>query len=68
MLTKDGERDGCQRAALEFSSDGGGDWALARPASGVWAGAGSKPHLVVKFKVSNDPHFADAATNVVGLR
>jgi transposase len=33
----------------------------------IWAEAGLKPHLVAKFKVSNDPHFEDKVTDVVGL-
>src|SRR5919109_5406910 len=33
----------------------------------IWAAAGLKPHLVAKFKVSNDPQFAKKVTEVVGL-
>jgi transposase len=33
----------------------------------IWAAAGLKPHLVAKFKVSNDPQFAEKVTDVVGL-
>jgi Integrase core domain. len=33
----------------------------------IWAEAGLKPHLVRKFKVSNDPWFEEKVTDVVGL-
>ena len=33
----------------------------------IWAEAGLKPHLVAKFKVSNDPWFEEKVTDVVGL-
>ena len=33
----------------------------------IWAEAGLKPHLVAKFKVSNDPLFEEKVTDVVGL-
>jgi transposase len=33
----------------------------------IWAEAGLKPHLVAKFKVSNDPMFEEKVTDVVGL-
>jgi transposase len=33
----------------------------------IWAEAGLKPHLTAKFKVSNDPHFEEKVTNIVGL-
>jgi transposase len=33
----------------------------------IWAEAGLKPHLVAKFKVSNDPQFEEKVTDVVGL-
>lgn len=33
----------------------------------IWAEAGLKPHLVKKFKISNDPHFEEKVTDVVGL-
>jgi len=33
----------------------------------IWAEAGLKPHLVRKFKVSNDPKFAEKVTDVAGL-
>jgi transposase len=33
----------------------------------VWAEAGLKPHLVKRFKISNDPHFEEKVTDVVGL-
>jgi transposase len=33
----------------------------------IWAEAGLKPHLVKKFKVSNDPMFEEKVTDVVGL-
>jgi len=33
----------------------------------IWAEAGLKPHLVRTFKLSNDPHFAEKVTDVVGL-
>ena len=33
----------------------------------IWAEAGLKPHLVRKFKLSNDPKFAEKVTDVVGL-
>ena len=33
----------------------------------IWAGAGLKPHLVRRFKISNDPHFEEKVTDVVGL-
>jgi transposase len=33
----------------------------------IWAEAGLKPHLVAKFKISNDPHFEEKVTDVVGL-
>lgn len=33
----------------------------------IWAEAGLKPHLVRRFKVSNDPLFEEKVTNVVGL-
>jgi transposase len=33
----------------------------------IWAEAGFKPHLVAKFKVSNDPLFEEKVTDVVGL-
>ena len=33
----------------------------------IWAEAGLKPHLVKRFKVSNDPMFEEKVTDVVGL-
>ncbi len=33
----------------------------------IWVEAGLKPHLVRKFKVSNDPKFVEKVTDVVGL-
>ena len=33
----------------------------------IWAEAGLKPHLVRKFKVSNDPMFEAKVTEIVGL-
>jgi transposase len=33
----------------------------------IWAEAGLKPHLVARFKVSNDPMFEEKVTDVVGL-
>jgi transposase len=33
----------------------------------IWAEARLKPHLVAKFKVSNDPMFEEKVTDVVGL-
>ena len=33
----------------------------------VWKEAGLKPHLVKRFKVSNDPQFEEKVTDIVGL-
>src|SRR5229473_8299872 len=33
----------------------------------IWAEAGLKPHLVKRFKISNDPQFEEKVTDVVGL-
>ena len=33
----------------------------------IWAEAGLKPHLIAKFKISNDPQFEEKVTDVVGL-
>jgi len=33
----------------------------------IWAEVGLKPHLVRRFKVSNDPQFEEKVTDVVGL-
>ena len=33
----------------------------------IWAEAGLKPHLVRRFKISNDPWFEEKVTDVVGL-
>ena len=33
----------------------------------IWAKVGLKPHLVRKFKLSNDPNFEEKVTDVVGL-
>ena len=33
----------------------------------IWAEAGLKPHSTRKFKLSNDPKFAEKVTDVVGL-
>src|SRR5271167_2648911 len=33
----------------------------------IWAEAGLKPHLLRKFKVSNDPKFVEKVSDVVGL-
>lgn len=33
----------------------------------IWAEAGLKPHLVKRFKISNDPAFEEKVTDVVGL-
>lgn len=33
----------------------------------IWAEAGLKPHLVKKFKISNDPLFEEKVTDIVGL-
>lgn len=33
----------------------------------IWAEAGLKPHLVRRFKISNDPMFEEKVTDVVGL-
>ena len=35
--------------------------------SRVWRANGLKPHLIRTFKVSNDPHFVEKMTDVVGL-
>lgn len=33
----------------------------------IWAEAGLKPHLVRRFKISNDPDFEEKVTDVIGL-
>src|SRR5262245_22357623 len=33
----------------------------------IWAEAGLKPHLIRRFKISNDPQFEEKVTDVVGL-
>jgi transposase len=33
----------------------------------IWAEAGLKPHLVRRFKISNDPNFEEKVTDIVGL-
>ena len=33
----------------------------------IWAEAGLRPHLVRRFKISNDPQFEEKVTDVVGL-
>ena len=33
----------------------------------IWAEAGLKPHVVRRFKISNDPQFEEKVTDVVGL-
>jgi hypothetical protein len=33
----------------------------------IWAEAGLKPHLVRRFKISNDPQFEEKVTDIVGL-
>jgi len=33
----------------------------------IWAEAGLKPHLVHRFKISNDPQFEEKVTDIVGL-
>jgi transposase len=33
----------------------------------VWKSCGFKPHLIRSFKISNDPHFEEKLTDVVGL-
>ena len=33
----------------------------------IWAEAGLKPHLVRRFRISNDPDFEEKVTDVVGL-
>ena len=33
----------------------------------IWAEVGLKPHLVRRFKISNDPQFEEKVTDVVGL-
>jgi len=33
----------------------------------IWAKAGLKPHLVKRFKISNDPQFQQKVTDIVGL-
>src|SRR5262245_10866044 len=33
----------------------------------IWGEAGLKPHLLAKFKVSNDPQFEEKVTDVAGL-
>ena len=33
----------------------------------IWGEAGLKPHLVLRFKISNDPKFEEKVTDVVGL-
>jgi transposase len=33
----------------------------------IWVEAGLKPHLVRRFKISNDPQFEEKVTDVVGL-
>ena len=33
----------------------------------IWAEAGLKPHLVKRFKISNDPQFEEKVTDIVGL-
>jgi transposase len=33
----------------------------------IWAEAGLKPHLVRRFKISNDPNFEEKVTDIIGL-
>ena len=33
----------------------------------IWEKEDLKPHRLKKFKISNDPHFADKVVDVVGL-
>jgi len=33
----------------------------------IWHAHGLKPHLIKTFKLSNDPHFLEKLTDVVGL-
>ena len=33
----------------------------------IWEKADLKPHRLKKFKISNNPHFADKVVDVVGL-
>jgi transposase len=33
----------------------------------IWVEAGLKPHLVRRFKISNDPNFEEKVTDVIGL-
>jgi transposase len=33
----------------------------------IWAEAGLKPHLVRRFKISNDPNFEEKVTDITGL-
>jgi hypothetical protein len=46
-------------------ANGDGDQPHERAAH--WAEASLKPHLVAKFKVSNDPQFEERVTDIVGL-
>jgi transposase len=65
------------RLTTQTTPDGATHWsvrAMARrvgvsPASvqRIWSELGLKPHLVERFKVSNDPRFEDKLVDVVGL-
>jgi len=52
---------------LEPGFDGGRDWDQPVQRGRIWAEAGLKPHLVKRFKISNDPQFEEKVTDVVGL-
>ena len=65
---QDGERDAAERHALEPALRWRPRWASATSSvERIWAEAGLKPHLVRRFKISNDPQFEEKVTDVVGL-
>ena len=66
-VDQDSQRDAAERDALEPSLDGSRDGHQSVECGRIWTEAGLKPHLVRRFKISNDPQFEEKVTDVVGL-
>ena len=64
-LTLAGPR--ADRQPLDGRGDGEGRWDQRQFGATVWRAHGLRPHLVRRFKLSNDPQFAVKLKEIVGL-
>ena len=60
-------REAAERHALERAHDCGRGGIRHTGMQRIWAEAGLKPHLVKRFKISNDPQLEEKVAAVVGL-